>query len=148
MAKKRKHPSTPRRKRLTRRGRLDAAPAWMAKYEGKNLVKCYSKHFAVDKLCALKELEMLGVTFSQEYVSQVKRNVEDQIKAGQERKRKRKEQEEINLYPDSDWYFSFIAGYTSGGFAYGTTWEEEEAMHPPESGPKKQGFPPDDEFPW
>jgi hypothetical protein len=28
------------------------------------------------------------------------------------------------LYPDSDDTFAYIAGYTAGGFPYGTTWEE------------------------
>lgn len=28
------------------------------------------------------------------------------------------------LYTDSDDRFAFIAGYTSGGMPYGTTWEE------------------------
>lgn len=31
---------------------------------------------------------------------------------------------DIILPPDSDENFSFIAGYTSGGAAYGLTWEE------------------------
>jgi hypothetical protein len=26
--------------------------------------------------------------------------------------------------PDSDGHFAFIAGYTEGGFPYGTTWDE------------------------
>ncbi|MDA8334635.1 MAG: hypothetical protein M0Z41_06545 [Peptococcaceae bacterium] len=131
MAKKKKHTSIPRCKRLNRKARLAAAKDWMAKYDGKRLVKAYRKHFAVDMLCALNELQMLGVEFTPEYVAQVKRNVEDQIKAKQERKRKRKEQAEINLFPDSDWYFAFIAGYTEGGFPYGITWEEARAMNWP-----------------
>jgi len=144
MAKKRKHPSTPRHKRLTRQGRLGAAPLWLTKYEGKNLVKGYSKHFAVDLLCALNELTMLGVTFNQEYVAQLKKSVESQIKVKQERKRKRKEQEEIDRYPNSDYYFSFIAGYTAAGFPYGITWEEEEALSHPN--PDEQGNPPGEDF--
>ena len=29
-----------------------------------------------------------------------------------------------NLFEDMDDHFAFIAGYTPGGFPYGTTWEE------------------------
>lgn len=141
MTKKRKHTSIPRHKRMTRPHRLDAARVWLAKYEGKSSVKGYSKHFGVDLLCALKELEILGVNFSEQYVTQLKKSIEGHVKANQERKRRRKEQEEVGPYPDSDYYFAFIAGYTESGFAYGTTWEEEEAagMKTPVPGLEEQG---------
>lgn len=32
--------------------------------------------------------------------------------------------EDFSLPVESNEYFSFIAGYTSGGAAYGSTWEE------------------------
>ena len=54
----------PRRKRMKCEKRLKAAKAWIPQYEGKNLVKGYRKHFGVDILCAIKELQMLGIEFS------------------------------------------------------------------------------------
>ena len=33
---------------------------------------------------------------------------------------------EFNPYPDSDAHHYFVAGYSSGGFAYGITWEEKD----------------------
>jgi hypothetical protein len=34
------------------------------------------------------------------------------------------EDEEMDPHPDSDDTFAYIAGYTSGGSPFGTTWEE------------------------
>ena len=43
--------------------------------------------------------------------------------------------EDYKLPIESDEYFSYIAGYTSGGAAYGLTWEEfnpnDEKYQPP-----------------
>lgn len=57
----RKKSLPPRRKRMTRRGRLDAARHWLPKYTGKNVVRGYAKWFDIDLGCALKELQVLGV---------------------------------------------------------------------------------------
>lgn len=40
------------------------------------------------------------------------------------RKKKRKVDLYEDPYPDMDDTFAFIAGYASGGFTYGITWEE------------------------
>ena len=39
-------------------------------------------------------------------------------------KRKQKQPAEDIFFEDMDNEFAFIAGYTPGGFPYGTTWEE------------------------
>jgi hypothetical protein len=39
-------------------------------------------------------------------------------------KMKKQDLDDVDDYPDSDETFAFIAGYTSGGFPFGTTWEE------------------------
>ncbi|MBP1971557.1 hypothetical protein J2Z83_003708 [Virgibacillus natechei] len=70
--KRKNNSSTPRHKRLKRSSRLQAARHWIPKYEGKDLVKGYSKHFAVNKFCAVKELEMLGHTFKGTYKQKLK----------------------------------------------------------------------------
>nr|VFK28035.1 MAG: hypothetical protein BECKMB1821G_GA0114241_103216 [Candidatus Kentron sp. MB]VFK29338.1 MAG: hypothetical protein BECKMB1821I_GA0114274_100940 [Candidatus Kentron sp. MB]VFK74755.1 MAG: hypothetical protein BECKMB1821H_GA0114242_100940 [Candidatus Kentron sp. MB] len=48
----------PRRKRMTRPGRLTSATAtqWVGKYTGKDIVREYCKWFAVDPICAVIEL--------------------------------------------------------------------------------------------
>lgn len=53
---KRKGNLGPRRKRMTREARLQSAKSWLKDYEGKNVIKSYGKWFAVDQICAMKEL--------------------------------------------------------------------------------------------
>ena len=48
-----------KKKRTKREQRLQAARPWLAKYEGKHIVKGYRKHFGVDIICAITELQML-----------------------------------------------------------------------------------------
>ena len=57
---------------MKRSHRLQAAKRWIHKYNGKNIVKGYSKHFAVDKICAAKELKILGQSILEEYIDQLK----------------------------------------------------------------------------
>ncbi|EHQ91020.1 hypothetical protein [Desulfosporosinus youngiae] len=95
------------------------APAYIRK----NIVRGYARHFAVDLLCAVKELEMLGNQFKPEYVEQLKRTIAGQIEKKQERKSLKVKQELFTSF-ESDDQFSYIAGYTSGGAPYGLTWEE------------------------
>ncbi|WP_078811084.1 hypothetical protein [Selenihalanaerobacter shriftii] len=120
--------STPRRKRLNRKGRLQAAKKWIPTYEGKNLVRGYKKWFGVDFICAIKELEMLGHEINEKYKKQILKQEEAKRKAAKERKRSKKEE----LIDDPSWQnakFYFIAGYTSNGVPYGITWEEYEEKY-------------------
>jgi len=121
--KKRKS-NTPRHKRMKREARLQAAKHWISKYEGKNIIKGYSKHFGVNRLCAIKELEILGYKFKPEYIKQVKESLKAQEKARQQHKLQKKREENLNTEIDSDGNFYYIAGYTSRGAPYGVTWEE------------------------
>ena len=101
MMKKRKNSSSiPRHKRLKRLSRLQAARCWIPKYDGQNLVEGYSKHFAVDKICAVKELNLLGYKINDEYVEQLKRSLENQTRSNQRKKELREENEKINTYED------------------------------------------------
>ncbi|MCW3111023.1 MAG: hypothetical protein JWQ09_5529 [Segetibacter sp.] len=122
--------NTPKRKRCTQRIRLVVGLDWIRNYKGKNIIKGYSKHFGVDKLCAIKELEILGVKISEERKKQItdayKRMIEERQKKKQEKEEKEK-QETISIYSEySNEEFAFIAGYTSGGAPYGIKWEEQE----------------------
>ena len=100
--KKKNNSSIPRHKRLKRKSRLQAAICWIPKYDGKNLVKGYSKHFAVDKLCAVKELTLLGYKINDEYVEQLKCSMEMQIRINRKRKELREEELRINTYGDPE----------------------------------------------
>lgn len=125
---KKKKRLPPRHTRMKKNCRLQAAKVWLAEYTGKNIVKGYSKHFAVDKLCAVKELQMIGVQIDPIYIEQLKRSIEGILKAKEAKRRRKQEEEELNRYIDSDENFAYIAGYTPAGFPYGTTWEEWAEM--------------------
>ena len=112
------------KKTLNRKHRLNAAKDWIKTYNGKNIVKGYSKRFSVDKLCTVKELRMIGVEISKEYETQL-------INSIQTLKQQRlsfKEKREVALNSlcefESDEDFAMIIGYTSGGAPYGVTHEE------------------------
>jgi hypothetical protein len=63
----------PRRKRMDRRSRLQSATEWVKKYEGKNMIASYAKWFGVDMICAMTELEMLGLTYSEKEKHKLRR---------------------------------------------------------------------------
>src|ERR1044071_537109 len=113
-------PNPPRRKSCDRASRLKMAKAWLRAYQGKNIVRGYRKHFGVDLLCAIKELQMLGVKIEPSYIEVVKAT----IAAEQKRKMENRREELAKLYEHCDSQFAYIAGYTAGGVPYGVTWEE------------------------
>jgi hypothetical protein len=133
MARKKKSQQTPRRKRMTRHGRLSAASAirWVEQYKGKDIVAGYANWFGVDPLCAVIGLRMLGVTIDPEKEIQAKATIEARTVARRRRRELRAQAEPEQLPPDSDETVALIAGYTPGGAAYGITSEEraDEASH-------------------
>lgn len=116
----------PRHKRLNRQGRLQAAKHWLPKYDGKNIVKGYAKHFGVNLLCAVLELQMLGYEISPTYIDQLKAYEIQRQKLAEQKRLMKELQEQQDMYPDSDETFYYIAGYTSNGVPYGITWDEIE----------------------
>ena len=62
---------TPRRKTLTKKGRLASAKDWITKYDGQNLISGYAKWFGVDKICAINELKTLGVIIPENLENQI-----------------------------------------------------------------------------
>ena len=128
-----KKAKTPGIKSYARDARLALAPAWIAGFTGKRLVKGYAKHFGVDMFCALAELKLLGVPIDEEYEKNLRASIESNIQLRQKKKGMDK------LGDDSfeqefghNGQFAFIAGFTENGAPYGTTWEEkrreDEAM--------------------
>jgi hypothetical protein len=76
VAKRKKNRSLgPRRKRMRRPARLQAAVKWRSGYGGKNVVRGYARWFGVDLMCAIVELRMLGVAIDAGYEQQVRRSI-------------------------------------------------------------------------
>jgi hypothetical protein len=109
---------SPRHKKHSSGLRAKTAKSWIEKYKGKNIVKGYSKHFGVDLLCAVKELEVIGIKIDSQYVEQLK------IQRLTSNKPRKNENELVITNPDSEDNFYYIIGYTSGGAPYGITREE------------------------
>ena len=134
MSKPKKKPLPPRRKRMNRRARLASARHGLPAFGGQNVVRGYARWFGVDHLCAVKELGMLGVTLDRLYVARLERTHREKGRASAEaRARKKAASEAHGREPedDSDDGFAFVAGRTTGGYAYGLTWEEDEAFEDP-----------------
>jgi len=113
---------------IKRDQRLNSARTWIKTISGNNLVKGYSKKYSVDKLCAVKELRMIGIEISEEYELQPINS----IKAFRQQKllSKKIKEDELNTMGgfNSDDNFAMIIGYTSGGFPYGVTHEEMDKI--------------------
>lgn len=106
--------------------RLQKARQWILTYNGtpKHMAKHYRKRFHVDITTAVRDLQDIGVEFTQEYLDAVKRSEEERIRQKRLEKERKVQQEQDFLYEDSDDVYAFIAGYTGGGVPYGITWEE------------------------
>jgi len=101
----------PRRKRMTRRGRLDAARRWLPKFTGKNVLR------------ALK-LQMLGIALDPAYVAQLRATLQNASR------RVAVPVHEEPGVPDGygeDWdgNFEYIVGFTSGGAPFGVPWDSD-----------------------
>ena len=112
----------PKAYKYKRKQRLIHAKSWIKKYNGKRIHHGYAKHFGVNKLCAVMELELLGIELPQGLKEDIIRSEIDKKLQLEKLKLKK----ELNDYCDSDYNFAFIAGYTPCGFPYGITWEEME----------------------
>ncbi len=109
---------------------------WVAEYDGTpyggDIIKAYRKKFAVDRMKAVAELQMLGVSLTKEQIDREKAAVKayQDIQKAKKAKRKRLREQrkmqksDIADYLEQDDRFYYIAGYTSGGAPYGVTWEE------------------------
>lgn len=79
--KKKNRDLGPRRKRMRRAARLMSAATWLPSYGGKNIVRGYARWYAVDLICAITELRMLGVAVAAEYEAQVRLTIANIAKA-------------------------------------------------------------------
>ena len=97
MKKKKSKSNTPRRKRMNKNARIASAKSWIDKYEGKNIVKGYSKWYGTSKLTAVNELKILGVNISEEYIRQLKITEENIIKKNREKRQERELLKQIEM---------------------------------------------------
>jgi ribosomal protein L34E len=108
--------------------RLRLAKAWIKTYSGNNIVKVYSKKYAVDKLCAVMELRMSGVEIPEAYENQLRQSMEARKQHRCSMKKKRQDTLNARCEFESDENFAMIIGYTSGGYPYGVSHEEMEEI--------------------
>jgi len=109
----------PSEKGLNQGQRLQSAKRWLETYCGQRIVKGYSNRYGVDLMCAIRELQLLGLNIEPAYIKNVQTATQSQKKRKHHPAQLRVESEESS---DSTLYFT--AGYTSGGAPYGLTWEE------------------------
>ena len=112
------------------------AEKWVTEYDGTayggDIIKAYRKKFAVDRMKAVAELQLLGVSLTKEQIDREKAAVkayQELQKAKKAKRKKNREQKRMKkdipiFHEDQDDTFYYIAGYTFGGAPYGITWEE------------------------
>ena len=121
MAKKKKLTKAERKEARLRKGKQ-----WLLTYTGstKKMNKHYRERFHVDAVTAAKDLQELGVNYTQEQLDQIKQTEEQRLRQ-RRMEREAKEREQLaELYKDCDDRLVFIAGYTDAGTPFGVMWEE------------------------
>lgn len=82
--------------------------------------KNYRERFHVDAVNAAKDLQELGVNYTQERLDRIKQAEEQRRMERESKKRERP----AELYEDCGDRFDFIAGYAYVVAPYGVIWEE------------------------
>jgi hypothetical protein len=105
--------------------RLRKARQWVLTYDGSecHIVRNYLKRFKVDPTCAHSDLEAIGA-LDPERLARMREAEQIRLRNLREQREQKRERDISDKFPDSDDRFFYIAGYTSGGAAYGVTWEE------------------------
>ena len=87
MANKRKLNKEERKRR-----RLQKGKQWLLTYQGtpKHMVKHYKERFHVDSMTAVKDLQELGVNYTQEQLDNIKRAEDERLKQSRLEKEKKK----------------------------------------------------------
>jgi hypothetical protein len=100
--RKKKGPSAAkRRRRMSRQVRLADARQWLPTQQGGSVLRAYERWYFVDRLCAIKELRLLGVPISEEYEARI---LESRARRSARRaaKRSAKERAAAGLAPSTD----------------------------------------------
>lgn len=120
----------PKKQRQTkeqrRQIRLQKGKQWLLTYTGspKHMNKHYRERFHVDSVTAAKDLQSLGVNYTQEQLDRLRSAEEYRIQQLHKKKKESEFQKTSDFYDDCDDRFAYIVGYTSGGAAYGLQWED------------------------
>jgi hypothetical protein len=114
MSKRKKKPLLPRVQRMDRPARMRVAKKWIGSYEGKNLLRGYCKHFAVDWRCAAVELKLLGVVLDPVYLKQREITEAEKLAERRAKKEKRLQVENSDRWHDHD---SLQEAYLAGDYA-------------------------------
>jgi hypothetical protein len=121
-----------RKKLHGRERRLEKAPERVAAERGKpsNVIRRYRRYFGVDRECAISELQELGYEIDPQYLLNLRASLSKSARKGKRHEPiTRSEFDEYHgIEPMSDDTYAYIAGYTSGGAAFGVTWEEMEEL--------------------
>jgi len=131
MAKKKNCSQCPRRLRMKRPARLQAAKTWLLTQKGRTPAQIgasYRKWYGVDWPCAIQELTHLGVVFDPEWVAQLMRSLDGHHRARAARRMANENPTANGFAEDSNEHFAYIAGYTENGVPFGVTWEEWEKL--------------------
>ena len=109
------------RKHVSEKASSGCSPIQLAKKMNKH----YRERFHVDALTAAKDLQELGVNYTQEQLDQIKQAEEQRLRQ-RRMEREAKERERLaELHEDCDDHFAFIAGYTDGGAPFGVMWKDQ-----------------------
>ena len=116
-----------------RKQRLKEARKWWKEQqfsEDSHILSAYRRRFRVDRVCAMRELVLLGVLSPQKQTEYREQLAARDRKYAEKRERcnANKAASVTTFEPWQDENFFFIAGYTPGGAPYGVTWEEESVM--------------------
>ena len=98
---------------MDRPTRLRVAKKWIESYEGKNLLRGYCKHFAVDWRCAAVELKLLGVVLDPGYLKQREITEAEKLAERRAKREKRTEVENSDRWHDHD---SVLGAYMAGDY--------------------------------
>jgi len=126
----------PKRKRMKREGRTESGKLWLEKYSGHHPVRGYARWYGLSRLAALIELKQIGLAISDEEIQN-----EQLAAAAKGERRAAAKKRRLERDDDYDESFSFIAGYTRGGAAYGITWEECEQLYEGEANSDRKSTP-------
>jgi hypothetical protein len=113
-----------KRKKYKRKERLVSAKKWLKNYSGESLIEDYTQWFGTNKVCTIQELEILGYEIDKDLKKQVYRDHERKCRVAKSQPVEKYDEDIFASSQNGDFYF--IAGYTSGGAAYGITWEQYE----------------------
>ncbi len=116
---------------MTRVDRMQSVAAWVESRQTGDIIRQYARHCGVELRYAMVELRMFGVDLSPKEVASVVRAIKKRLRRRLAAARIYGELD--SSFPESDDHHAYIAGYTSGGAAYGITWEQAEEMRERES---------------